>query len=87
MTQLSSSGGLLFREKKIQNFKNVNTARGRVSWEKMYEFSININLAWTVDRGSFVAKDFFFPKNVQVFPPLKIKPLMKVNCWSELTVL
>lgn len=49
MTRLSGSGGLLFREKKIQNLKNVNTARGRVSWEKIYEFSINISLAQKVD--------------------------------------
>lgn len=71
MTRLSGSGGLLFREKEIQNFKNVNTARGRVSWERTYEFSINISLAQKVDRGSLVNKNFFFPKNVQVFYPPK----------------
>lgn len=68
MTWLFSSGASLFEERKkeIQNFKNVNPARGRVSWEKMYEFSISSEGGWRQFRGQV-----FFPpqkKNVQVTP-------------------
>lgn len=74
MTWLSSSGASLFEERKkeIQNFKNVNPARGRVSWEKMYEFSISSEGGWRQFRGQV----FFPPQKKMCKLPLP-RPVSK----------